>query len=351
MASQNRETAPGGNIAAPASIRRQLRATGWAVALLVGMLAAVPASAQVVDCYALWGADEMGRYQRTSWGDWTTADGTVTTETPCELYQPASDNLSAEFGVEIKIYLPAGFEDRPHPEAPLGTAELIAQAVGDSLRTLRPRFEPFKITTALLQNVPRVFDDDDVVPTEEFDWYTMAEAMGSRNNGCRISVYVTQFVNRLEDGSTTLASPEDVKASLAHEIFHCYQKKYFNAQMNGAGGMDEDGWWVEGTADFFADMVYPCAGETADHAKGYVAKDRLNLQGFPYSTVTFYMHLANRHGFDLSGLSDFMGTMATDTGFQRQHNALAALPDIAAKFHDYGKAYTDGDIPCVGAGV
>jgi hypothetical protein len=115
------------------------------------------------------------------------------------------------------------------------------------------------------------------------------------------------------------------------------------------GGADEDGWWVEGTADFFADMVYPCAGETADHASAYVAEDRLNLQDFPYSTVTFYMHLANRHGFDLSALADFLGRMATSAGFFAQYDALAAVPDIAAKFHEFGKAFTDSDIPCAGA--
>lgn len=350
MGSQNRETVPGGNIGAPAAIRRPPRATGWAVALLIGMLVAAPASAEVMDCYELWGIDGIGRDQREAWGAGTTVDGTVTTATPCELYEPASTNLSSEFGVEIKIYLPAGFEASPHPDAPRNVPELIAQATGDSLRRLRPRFEPFKITIALLQNVPRSFDDDGD-PTAEFDWGPMAEATGSRNSGCRISVYVTAIVNRLADGGTGLVSPEDVKSTLAHEIFHCYQAKYFNAQFNGAAGLDEGGWWTEGTADFFADMVYPCAGETVRHATAYVAEDRLNLQRLPYSTVAFYMHLANRHGFDLSALADFMGSMPTTSGFQPQHDALAAQPDIAAKFHDYGEAYTDGDIPCAGAAV
>ena len=350
MASHNRKTAPGGNSGAPGVIRRRLRATGWAVALLIGMLDAAPVSAQVMDCYALWGADGIGRNQRESWGDWTAADGAVTTETPCELYQPASDNLSAEFGVEIKIYLPAGFEDNPNPEAPLDTAELIAEALGDSLRTTKPRFAPFKITAALLQNVPRVLDENGEA-TEEFDWDTMAEATGSRNSGCRISAYVTTIVTRWASGGVEGVSAEDVKATLAHEIFHCYQAKYFNAQLNGAEGQDEDGWWVEGTAEFFADMVYPCASSIASSASGYVAEDRLNLRDDPYSTVTFYMHLANKHGFGLSALADFMGSMATSAGFQAQHDALAALPDIAAKFHDFGKAFTDADIPCAGAVV
>ncbi len=347
----HRKTVPRRHSCARAVIYRQLVIIGWILALIIGVLGAASAEAEVLDCYRLWGANEKSRAQLRYWGDWTTMDGSVTTETPCELYEPASSSLSGEFGVDIRIYLPVGFDVHPHPDAPRDTAALVAEAVGETLRTFRPRFEPFDINIALLQNVPVVrespetSEDPDI---DSFDWNTMAEANGSSYRGCWVSLYINALLNNLEEGGTRTAAPRDLQSTIAHEIFHCYQQIYYPAQNNGSADEKEDGWWTEATADFAADMVYPCADETARHARAYKPEERINLQDFPYSVVTFYMHLRNSHGFDLSALADFMGGMATNPGFQAQYDALAAQPDIAAKFHEFAKAYTDGDIPCAG---
>ena len=73
-----------------------------AMSVLAALLAPTGAGAQTLDCYTLWP-------QTPPWGAWELADGSSSTYTPCELYQPASSDLSSEFGVEIEIYVPEGW--------------------------------------------------------------------------------------------------------------------------------------------------------------------------------------------------------------------------------------------------
>jgi hypothetical protein len=47
----------------------------------------------------------------------------------------------------------------------------------------------------------------------------------------------------------------DFKFVVAHEIFHCFQARHFEELMGG----DEADWWAEGTAEYFANLVYPAS--------------------------------------------------------------------------------------------
>jgi len=320
-------------------------------ACIAGILAAMAAAAlagsghglaAVENCYDVWPGDT------NTWGEWYDSSGARLTYIPCELYEPASGELSAEFGVDIRIYLPgemrdSAFPDRvipgwleaPHPDATPNTPELIVEATRTTLAALRPHLDPIDISIVLLQSVSGQRIDGD------WNWDTAADADGGEP--CPISLYLTDVVEVRESGNRP-ADPQDVKSSIAHEIYHCFQKKYFRSQERAASSAD-DGWWVEGTAEFLASQLFPCGPSSAGIARDYVTSTRLNRQGFGgYSVYIFYTDLADKHGFDIPALIDFTRRMPTVAGADAQDAALADYPGAANKFHTFAQDFADGEI-------
>ena len=316
---------------------------GAALVLTAAMLLSpAPVSAETVNCYDVWPGST------SAWGTWTTADGSRATYMPCELYEPESGNLSAEFGVDIKIWLPGetrsstapdgripGWREMPNPEATPNAGALFAEAIRKTLGELRPHLAPLNVHLILLQNVSRQGEGP-----RRWDWDTQADT--TSGDPCPITVYMTDLIY-VESGGNSPADPQDVKSTVAHEIYHCYQKKYFRAQERA--DPDADGWWVEGTAEFVATQLFPCSPTSAGFARDYRMSTRLNRQdGGGYADFVFYTHLADKYGFDFAGLVDFSRGMATTSGMAAQHRALAAYDDIGAKFHSFAQAYLDGAI-------
>lgn len=325
------------------------------VLLLTGfaLLVTAPAPALAggsVRCASVWSGDT------SDWGSWSDGIDSVM----CELYEPASSNLSREFGVDIKIWLPGetestenpgttlpGWLERPHPDAPPNTPDLMAEAIRKTLAALRPHLDPLPIQMVLLWNVSGQGNSSGPTPGPgetargEWNWDTAADT--DYGSPCPVSVYVTSVVN-VQDSGNSPADPQDVKSTIAHEIFHCYQKEYFRRQERAAASQLVDGWWVEGTAEFVASQLFPCSPNSGSLARDYRMARRLNLQGRGYSDFLFFTHLADRHGFDFGALKDFIGRMATVGGQSAQNRALSAYPDIGAKFHSFAKDYVDGEI-------
>lgn len=329
---------------------------GWlgaAVFLAVAaalMLPAAPASAQTVNCYDVWPGNTG------SWGTWVEADGSTATYMPCELYEPESSNISAEFGVDVKIWLPGetrsstapggripGWRERPNPDATPNAGALFAEAIRKTLGGLQPALAPLNIHMILLQNVSGQGEG-----TDDWDWNTQADTLSG--DPCPITIFMTDLIYVGAAGNSP-ADPQDVKATIAHEIYHCYQKKYFRRQERA--DPDVDGWWVEGTAEFVGTQLFPCSPTSAGFASDYRMSTRLNRQiNGGYTNFIFYTHLADRHGFDFAALADFSRGMATTSGMDAQDRALAAYADIGAKYHSFAQAYIDGMIShCVAGNV
>ncbi len=319
-----------------------------AFAVLAG--APAPVRAQVVDCYGLW------REEPSDWGVWTEADGTETTETPCELYLPASDSLSRQFATHIRIFLPEGWQRAPHPAAPPNVPELIVQATRRTLATLQPLYAPFPIDIVLVQNISR---QKPILPTDTeaeqeanaWDWDTAADTGG--DSPCPVTLYITSVIDIAADDSKRPYSDDDIRNTVAHELFHCYQYRYFREKMLSPAQEDgADEWWIEGSAEFFSNRLYPCGETAAGFTRQYRPTTRLNRQPDPYSVYIFFMYLADRHGFELPELATFIASMTTASGVRAQNEALAAQPDIGLKFHEFAKAYVDRTIShCVGENV
>lgn len=132
------------------------------------------------------------------------------------------------------------------------------------------------------------------------------------------------------------------KFDIAHELFHCFQYRNF---------FDRRGdWWIEGTPDYFANLVYPTQNYEAfrwnqfDH--GSVAFSLLEMD---YANEVFFQFLGNQIGN--AGILDLISGMPTtpDTGSQRA--ALAAYPGMEDLFHQFAQDYFDRSIPDTGGGM
>lgn len=135
-------------------------------------------------------------------------------------------------------------------------------------------------------------------------------------------------------------SPEGIKQLVAHELFHCYQKEHVPAQAElGANPMTLEGlWWLEGTAQFMSNWVYPRVDlEYSDTFIPFNPATPLTQQPSGYGNVHFFQSLFNQK--DIRFLLNMMNEMPTGSG-QSQDAALAGISDIQEIYHDFAQKMT-----------
>lgn len=132
-------------------------------------------------------------------------------------------------------------------------------------------------------------------------------------------------------------SPEGIKQLIAHELFHCFQKENFPAQTAaGSHPPSPSGlWWLEGTAEFFSNYVYPTVDlEYGHHVGPYLPGNAMTDQGMGYGNVHFFQSLFNHHG--VRAVLDFMGHMPTSES-ANQNEALNSVSEIHSVFHKFAE--------------
>ena len=310
-----------------------------AIIVAAGLWAPAPAEAQIVNCLTLWPT------RIADWGEWTDTAGNPVNDLPCEEYRPAEVRATfAEFGAEVHIYV---YKDRdpdrnaPHPYATPDAAELVKQAMYDAMTVLKPVHPGVDMTAVLL---PTIAGQRDSVDGSDWNWGTLADARG--REPCPVSIYLSTLMKIPPDGSApTPRTPDSVKATVAHEVYHCYQFKYFAAQM--AIDRGDNDWWLEATAKHFELLVYGCpdprwAAKYNRRAPTYQATEG------GYENLAFFGYLGKMEGFDVAAQSAFLGAMPTENGEALQHQALAGRPEMGGRFHRFAQQFLDRTVPCVG---
>src|SRR5690606_38060170 len=140
------------------------------------------------------------------------------------------------------------------------------------------------------------------------------------DDGCRMALYPASTGRR------------GLAITAAHEFFHCVQASEFPDTYDRASSS----WWVEGTAEWFANLVFPGTG-TSD---GFVSEfDSVShdtaLTAMEYESVVFFFWLGERQG---SGAIGRLMRAVQQPGEPAQQDALAAfLP--AEEWQDFAEAY------------
>lgn len=133
-----------------------------------------------------------------------------------------------------------------------------------------------------------------------------------------------------------------LKFMLAHEVFHCFQWRHYGSLM----GIDARDWWVEGGAEYFANLVYPSADfEHAERLAMFVSGSRFTpVVAMAYESYLFFMYLGMRDDFGPAGILALMGAMPASGGISEQAAALAGRPGMSQVWRDFARAFIDNKI-------
>ncbi len=179
-----------------------------------------------------------------------------------------------------------------------------------------------------LQNIDLAFLPNELFISPPDDW--AGTELIPRSTDCQIAIH---------ENAWSELSDNEFKHTIAHEIFHCIQLWKSTRQVRASGS----DWWVEGTAEYFANYVYPCEnGEQQYVNKFDEFSENSWLIGMEYSNVVFFQYLANVIGN--ASVIQFIETMPTTNGIQTQLDALANYPNMSTLFHQFGKQYLDREI-------
>ncbi|MCB1844991.1 MAG: hypothetical protein KDI09_18645 [Halioglobus sp.] len=133
---------------------------------------------------------------------------------------------------------------------------------------------------------------------------------------------------------------EDFKQTLAHEAFHCIQSSRYWDQTKAGGNVPYKDWWLEGTAEYFSNTVYPDVNREWRHSGMYNPDTSLLAQS--YEVNFFFQDLANQAGNDT--VLRLMASLPTAAGADQQQNALAAFAGIQEFLHSFGRHYLEQSV-------
>jgi len=281
-----------------------------AALILLGALFFDPAQAQD-DCNEPWPTRGMPLPGRTG--------GPIL----CDEYTPDDDSDVVLGGSEYKIFLEHGMDPDDYQPQMTWMAEAIDETVGGYYF-----IEDKPLFFIYVSTLPRP-------PSGDVSDYVMASASRDYESAlgepCPIFFYPYGMS----------AEYEDFKQALAHEAFHCVQSALYWEQMDGGS---DNRWWIEGTAMYFSNVVYPDFNEEWPFSQSY---EPGNLDGTPtlfdhvYGSNYFFQHLANRIGYGYDGMLGLIESMPTVPGAGLQHDALSAFPGMADHWHSFGEHYLD----------
>jgi hypothetical protein len=148
-------------------------------------------------------------------------------------------------------------------------------------------------------------------------------------------------------GTSGLAS---LKQTIAHELFHCYQYTNYPGKVFPLPE-EVNGWWVEGTAEFFGSIVYPTGNDEWRFAPAFNETSTYSpMHQMSYEAYLLFQYLAVQQGWGTEGVLGIIQRMPESGTDRDQRDALAAVDGIADAFHQFGRAYLDQKLRDPGGG-
>jgi hypothetical protein len=124
-------------------------------------------------------------------------------------------------------------------------------------------------------------------------------------------------------------SVEAFQQSIAHESFHCFQDWNF---VTAPYGTHE--WWLEGSATYFSNAVYPAINAEYRYFDDAVRSSILSpIFDLAYENFLLFQHLANQLGD--AGLVSLLDSVSRSGGIGGQSATLAGYPNFDSMFQQY----------------
>ncbi|GAB4580369.1 MAG: hypothetical protein Fur0022_31090 [Anaerolineales bacterium] len=161
-----------------------------------------------------------------------------------------------------------------------------------------------------------------------------AQAIRGRDDTCRVGVFP----------SALNLDQSEMSQTIAHELFHCFQYTNLSAQEHGPDP-SANKWWVEGSATYFSDVVYPGANAEADWNWTLPRlATRTPLVLWSYSAYAFFEYLGNNLGWSPSQIINLLAAMPTSGEKTEQLITLTEYPGMLDTFHTFGQALIDNRV-------
>ncbi|GEM_PF-2391567 len=194
------------------------------------------------------------------------------TGAPCEQFTPEATGTLAPHGIFVSQSISGETAVRAQLEI-----------IGAAMKQAIARYEE-KAPAPMITLIR--FDEPYFADANAFA-FTFTEFFSSEET-CPILVY---------PHSTTLARSE-LEQLIAHEVFHCVQKRNFSEQVSAAVIGDRPGlWWFEGIAQYFSNVVFP--GNNFEYSARFPAphpQEPFFNERNPYSTENYWQVYANHAG-------------------------------------------------------
>jgi hypothetical protein len=123
---------------------------------------------------------------------------------------------------------------------------------------------------------------------------------------------------------------------IAHELFHCFQD--FNFELLAEDASNK--WWVEGSAEYFSNVVYPAANLEWRLAGPFDATSpNTPITAYTYAACFFFQYLGNTLGN--AGVIKFLDTLPGTGGEAAQQAAIASWEGMEDLFQGFAQQYLD----------
>ncbi|OGT28333.1 MAG: hypothetical protein A2Z17_01630 [Gammaproteobacteria bacterium RBG_16_66_13] len=167
---------------------------------------------------------------------------------------------------------------------------------------------------------------------------------------CQIIVYPLAISSNKEaqtkSGNDNYFGP--FVSTIAHELFHCFQKWNFQKQWD-THSYDLHNWWLEGTAEYFANVVYPKINDEWGWIDDWQYNSGNNSVVFmSYENFALFQFLGTKLGNNK--LLSLLGGLP-EGGSEDGHKAyLSGYTNMASLFEAFAIAFMDGKIADTGGG-
>jgi hypothetical protein len=206
----------------------------------------------------------------------------------------------------------------------------------DALKTAAETYQALEGKT--ISDTDLVFATAPINKTKEGTEIAATAALSS-DQICQIAVY--------KNVATQPEAP--YKQLIAHELFHCYQQAFMKTADTPAYSKTK--WWIEGSAQYFSNVVYPKANAEMGFAAAMDKRSvKESLFDLSYENDFFFQYMGNQ--------ITPLGVLKVLTAFPASGeptaylNAMnASIPDFETFFHEFGQAYLDGAIQDTGGGT
>ncbi|HNB52554.1 MAG TPA: DUF6055 domain-containing protein [Anaerolineales bacterium] len=138
--------------------------------------------------------------------------------------------------------------------------------------------------------------------------------------------------------SATAHSVDYFKQVIAHEVFHCFQQWNFLAATPGNFGANR--WWLEGSAEYFSNVVYPTANREWDFVPSFnLFSSEKALYEMDYANAVFFQYLGNELGNP--ALVGLFKSIPASPDPMASVGVFSAYPEMQTIFHHFGEAWAD----------